>query len=76
MEYKITEEQLESIDFFCRMFENHAAEIQRICETERGDIEYGFALGCMHTYIRTHFVDMLELTRCIRNQRIDTDSGE
>jgi hypothetical protein len=63
----ITGEQFEYLEYFARMFELHAETIKRLCDTERGDIEYGFTLGSTHNDLRRHFSDFLELLSEIRN---------
>lgn len=71
MKYGITQDQFEQIQHFKRMFENIADEISELCSNEKPDIVYGFELGKLHTYIRTHFVDMVGLESEIREQKLE-----
>lgn len=71
-EYLITEEQLEKIEHFRRMFEVNAEIIQILCSEEKDDIVYGFELGKVHSDLRQCFINMMELESEIRIQPFDT----
>jgi hypothetical protein len=70
--YLITQEQLEQIEHYKRMFELNAELIQELCHNEKDDIVYGFELGKMHSHLRQCFIDMMELEDEIRNQPLNT----
>jgi hypothetical protein len=70
--YIITQEQLEQIEHFKRMFEHNAELVNNLCNGEKDDIVYGFELGKMHSHIRQCFIDMMQLEHEIRNQPFDT----
>ena len=69
--YLITEEQLESLEHYKRMFEFNADELKNLCDSEKDEIVYGFELGRMHSHLRQCFIDMMELEDEIRKQQID-----
>lgn len=64
--YKITEEQLELIGHYKRMFELNADLIKNLCSSEKDDIVYGFTLGEAHSHLRQCFIDMMELEQEIK----------
>ena len=64
--YLITQEQLEQIEHFKRMFAHNADLIQDLCSGEKDDVVYGFALGEIHSHLRQCFMDMMELEGEIR----------
>lgn len=66
--YLITHEQLEQIEHFKRMFEMNAELVEKLGNSEKDDIVYGFELGKMYSHLRDCFVDMMELESEIRNQ--------
>ena len=69
-DYYITQEQLETIEHYKRMFEVNAETIQNLCDSEKDDIVYGFELGKMHSHLRDCFIEMMELEDEIRKQQI------
>ena len=69
-EYRVTQEQLESLDRFRRMFENEAESITELCKSEKDDIVYGFELGKLHNWNRLHFSEFTELLTEIKSQNI------
>lgn len=69
-EYLITQEQLEEINFFKRMFELNADLIQDLCNTENDSIKIGFELGKIHSNLRNHFMEIMELENKIINQKV------
>jgi hypothetical protein len=71
-EYLITQEQIEKLEHFKKMFEFNAQLVQDLCSGERDDIVYGFELGRMHSHLRQCFIDMMELESEIRNQPFNT----
>ena len=71
--YTITQEQLETIEHYKRMFELNADLIQDLCSEEKHDVVYGFELGKMHSHLRDCFVEMLELESEIRNQKVGSE---
>lgn len=73
--YYITQEQLETIEHYKRMFELNAATIQQLCNSEKDDVVYGFELGKVHSHLRDCFINMMELEDEIRKQQI-TDKGK
>lgn len=69
-DYYITKEQLESIIHYKRMFELEAENIQKLCDSEKDDIVYGFELGLTHTHLKECFVKMMDLEDEILKQKI------
>ncbi len=69
--YLITQEQLEKIEHYKRMFELNANLIQDLCNSEKDDVVYGFELGKMYSHLRDCFTEMMELESEIRNQKVD-----
>jgi hypothetical protein len=47
-EYLITQEQIEKLEHFKKMFEFNAQLVLDLCSGERDDIVYGFELGRMY----------------------------
>ena len=74
-EYYITQEQLETIEHYKRMFELNAETIQQICDSEKADIVYGFELGKIHSHLRDCFANMMEFEDEIRKQQL-TNKGK
>lgn len=75
--YIITQEQLEQIEHYKRMFELNANLVRDLCDSEKDDIVYGFELGKMHSHLRDCFIEMMELEDQIRNQEnVDKSKGE
>jgi hypothetical protein len=72
-DYFITQEQLEIIEHYKRMFELNAERINTLCSSEKDDIVYGFELGEMHSHLRQCFIDMMELEDEIRKQEVKKD---
>lgn len=72
--YLITQEQLELIEHYKRMFELNAETVQQLCNSEKDDIVYGFELGKMHSHLRDCFTEMMELESEIRNQKAVDES--
>ena len=72
-QYKITQEQLEDIEHYKRMFELNAEYIKDLCSSEKDDIVYGFKLGEIHSNLRSCFIEMMELESDIRKQEDETD---
>ena len=68
--YLITQEQLEQIEHYKRMFELNADLVKDLCNSEKDDVVYGFELGKMHSHLRHCFIDMMELESEIRNQKV------
>ena len=64
--YLITQEQLDKIEHYTRMFEHNADLIQNLCSDEKDDIVYGFTLGEIHSHLRKCFIDMIELEQEIK----------
>lgn len=71
--YLITQEQLQYIEHYKRMFEMNAERIKNLCSGEKDDVVYGFELGQMYTNLRDCFVEMLELEGEIKNQKFKPD---
>jgi hypothetical protein len=69
-EYLITEEQLNKIDHYKRMFEINADLVKDLCSTEQHDIVYGFGLGQIHSNLRDCFMGMMELESEVANQKV------
>ena len=67
-EYLITQEQIEKLEHFKRMFELNAELIQELCCDEKDDIVYGFELGKIHSHLRQCFIEMMALESEIRSQ--------
>ena len=68
--YLITQEQLEQIEHYERMFELNANLVRDLCNSEKDDIVYGFELGKMHSRLRDCFIEMMDLVNEIRNQKV------
>ena len=68
--YEITQEQLETIEHYKRMFELNAELIHGLCDSEKADIVYGFELGKIHTHLRDCCSKMMQLESEIRSQVI------
>ena len=68
--YLITQEQLEQIEHYKRMFELNADLIKDLCNSEKDDIVYGFELGKMHSHLRDCFIEMMDLENEIRNPKV------
>ena len=68
--YYITQEQFETIEHYKRMFELNAENVQRLCDSGKDDIVYGFELGKMHAHLRDCFINMMKLEDEIKEQRI------
>jgi hypothetical protein len=68
--YLITQEQLEQIEHYKRMFELNANLVRDVCNSEKDDIVYGFELGKMYSHLRDCFMEMMELENEIRNQKV------
>ena len=68
--YLITQEQLEAIEHYKRMFESNAERVECLCNGEKDDIVYGFELGKIHSHLRDCFIEMMELEGEIRNQKV------
>ena len=68
---KITEEQLDSIEHYQRMFRVNSEALSGLCQQERDDVVYGFELGQLHKHLEECFIEMLHLTEKIRkNNRV------
>lgn len=67
--YLITQDQLEQIEHYKRMFELNADLVRDLCNSEKDDVVYGFELGKMHSHLRDCFIGMMELESEIRNQK-------
>jgi hypothetical protein len=70
--YLITQEQIEKLEHFKRMFELNAELIKDLCGEEKDDVVYGFELGKMHSHLRQCFIGMIELESEIRMQNFNT----
>jgi len=70
--YLVTQEQLEKIEHYKRMFEVNAEIVQELCSSERDDIVYGFNLGKLHSHLRQCFIEMMELEHEIKDQPFNT----
>ena len=68
--YLITQEQLEQIEHYERMFELNANLVRDLCNSEKDDIVYGFELGKMHSHLRDCFIEMMDLVNEIRNTKV------
>ena len=68
--YLITQEQLEQIEHYERMFELNANLVRDLCNSEKDDIVYGFELGKMHSHLRDCFIEMMDLENEIINQKV------
>lgn len=68
--YYITQNQVEDIEHYKRMFEFNASRVEQLCNGEQDDIVYGFELGQMYAHLRECFMKMMELEDNIRNQEI------
>ncbi len=68
--YLITQEQLEQIEHYKRMFELNADLVRDLCNSEKDDVVYGFELGKMYSHLRDCFMEMMELESEIRNQKV------
>ena len=66
--YYITQEQLEDIEYFKRMFEYNADLIQILCSSEKDEIVYGFELGQRYRDLRECYMKMMKLESDIRIQ--------
>jgi hypothetical protein len=66
--YLITQEQIEKLEHYKRMFELNAELIKDLCGEEKDDVVYGFELGKMHSHLRQCFIGMMELESEIRIQ--------
>lgn len=69
--YFITNDQLEQLEHYKRMFEMQADIVNGLCSGEKDDVVYGFELGKLHSYQRDCFVEMMRLENEIRSQTID-----
>lgn len=69
-QYLISEEQLDKIEHYKRMFELNAEKIQSLCNSEKDDVVYGFVLGQMYSHLRECFVEMMELESEIQKQKV------
>ena len=72
--YLITQEQLEAIEHYKRMFEMNADLVRDLCNSEKDDVVYGFELGKMHSHLRGCFINMMELESEIRNQKVNDEA--
>jgi hypothetical protein len=72
--YFITQEQLEIIEHYKRMFSLNADLLRDLCNEEKDDIVYGFELGMMHSHLRDCFTKMMELESEIRNQKVTDEN--
>mgnify|MGYP000300027555 CR=1 FL=1 len=75
-QYIITQEQLDSIEHYKRMFEVNASYINDLCSSEKEDIVYGFELGQRYTHLRECFMAMMELESEIRKQEFVEKASE
>lgn len=71
--YLITEDQLEQIEHYKRMFELNAELVKDLCTGEKDDIVYGFELGKMHSHLRECFIEMMNLEHEIKSQNQPLD---
>ena len=71
--YIITQDQLESIEHFKRMFEYQAETVKDLCNEERDDVVYGFELGKMYSSLRQFFIEMMELESDIKKQIVTNE---
>lgn len=69
-EYLITQEQLEQIEHYKRMFELNADLVKELCSSEKHDIVYGFELGKIHSHLRDCFMGMMELESEVASQKV------
>lgn len=67
--YFISQEQLEELDYFKRMFELESDTLANLCSSEKSDIVYGFALGQEHFHLRQCYMKMMDLLDEIMKQR-------
>ena len=59
--YIVNQDQFERLRFFQEMFRGNADILKDLCNSEKSDIEYGFALGQSYNILRTHYHDLTEL---------------
>lgn len=69
-DYYISQEQLEQIEHYKRMFQLESENIKHLCSSERDDIVYGFELGKIHSHLSDCFMNMMELESKIQDQQI------
>lgn len=63
---KLTQEQLESLQHYQRMFVQHRDELTQLCKEERPDINIGFELGNMAAWFGRFAQDMDEVLNKIK----------
>lgn len=69
-QYYVTEDQLDQIEHFKRMFEWNASSLYELCSSEKDDVVYGFELGQRYAHLRECFHEMMQLEDEIRNQKL------
>ncbi len=72
-EYRITEDQLETINHYKKMFDINSDRIQELCNSEKDDIVYGFELGMIYSHLRECFMEMGKLEDKIKRQTIENE---
>jgi uncharacterized Ntn-hydrolase superfamily protein len=72
-EYRITADQLETINHYKRMFDINSDRIQELCDSKKDDIVYGFELGMIYSHLRECFMGMNNFENEIRGQVIESE---
>ena len=70
--YLVTQDQIEKIEHYRRMFDVNAELVKDLCNVEKDDIVYGFELGKMYSHLRECFFNMTTLEDEIRSQPFNT----
>lgn len=66
---KITQEQLDGLKHYQKMFINQRDELTQLCREERPDINIGFELGRMSKYCGDWAMDLDSIINDIEDQR-------
>lgn len=69
-DYYLSQEQLDDLDHYKRMFRLNSESIWDLCNTERDDVVYGFVLGQRYTHLEDCFIKMMEIVSDIEEQKI------
>ncbi len=72
-EFYLTEEQIQKMEHFERMFEYNADKINDLCGDESPDIVYGFELGKIHSHLIKCFDEMETFIIDIKKQTIENE---
>ncbi len=68
--YFLTEDQLESLTHHKRMFDNFSDVINDLCAEQKDDINIGFELGKIYSYLKDNYIDMDSLITEIKEQEL------